>query len=132
VLWSASEYGFHNGIHDYRVLPGPLKGRPQASEHWPQQVQRFWVQLKTVEHFQRSPTLIAGAPCLDVPTGFSSSLYSYRHSTTILLGGVDEDRWPCTKATLFPGPRGNAANVRSSSSQRGQYFRPKLGTGAIF
>ncbi len=43
VLWSASGQGF-GGLHAYRVLPWPLNGKPKASEHWPEQVQRFWIQ----------------------------------------------------------------------------------------
>jgi Domain of unknown function (DUF4145) len=43
VFWSASEHGF-TGLHSYKVLPWPLKGKPKASESWPEQVQRFWIQ----------------------------------------------------------------------------------------
>jgi hypothetical protein len=46
VLWSASEYASNDGLHEYRVLPWPLKATPDASEHWPQLVQRFWTQAR--------------------------------------------------------------------------------------
>lgn len=46
VLWSASEYGPANGIHDFRVLPWPrtLESFP---EHWPETVGRYWLQSKS-------------------------------------------------------------------------------------
>lgn len=43
VLWSASTSG---GIYDYRVLPYPLK-TTSAPEHWPDTVQRFWIQTQS-------------------------------------------------------------------------------------
>ena len=45
VLWSASEYGHVHGLHDYRVLPWPLK-LEKYPEHWPEQVGRYWLQAK--------------------------------------------------------------------------------------
>lgn len=46
VLWSAAEFasGFH-GLHAYRILPWPIE-KPEASENWPDAVQRFWTQAK--------------------------------------------------------------------------------------
>jgi hypothetical protein len=41
VLWSASSFG--GGLHDFRVLPWPI-GKPQAPEHWPANIKRYWVQ----------------------------------------------------------------------------------------
>lgn len=45
VLWSAAEFtaGMH-GLHDYRVLPWPLSGKPEPSENWPEGMKRFWIQ----------------------------------------------------------------------------------------
>lgn len=43
VLWSASESGGRGGIHDFKVLPYPLKVK-SALEHWPDEIQRFWLQ----------------------------------------------------------------------------------------
>lgn len=40
VLWSASEFG---SLHDFRVLPWPT-GKPEAPEHWPSDIARFWIQ----------------------------------------------------------------------------------------
>jgi len=45
VLWSASEYGYGRGMHDYYVLPGPLK-LGEYPKHWPDQVGRYWLQAK--------------------------------------------------------------------------------------
>ncbi len=45
VLWSASEHGFGNGLHDYSVLPWPLKVN-RHPEHWPPAVGRYWLQAK--------------------------------------------------------------------------------------
>jgi hypothetical protein len=43
VLWSASEYG--GALHDYEVLPWPLK-LDRWPEHWPDEVGRYWLQAK--------------------------------------------------------------------------------------
>jgi hypothetical protein len=43
VLWSSSEHSIE-GLHNYHVLPWPLKDAPDPSEDWPEQVQRFWIQ----------------------------------------------------------------------------------------
>ncbi|MCL4339456.1 DUF4145 domain-containing protein [Patescibacteria group bacterium] len=43
VLWSASSYS--GGLHAYRVLPWPQR-TTQAPEHWPSDVQRFWLQAQ--------------------------------------------------------------------------------------
>ncbi|OGY24139.1 MAG: hypothetical protein A2172_01175 [Candidatus Woykebacteria bacterium RBG_13_40_15] len=43
VLWSSSDYDFHSGIHDFRVLPWSLTIN-KAPTHWPQAIQRYWVQ----------------------------------------------------------------------------------------
>lgn len=40
VLWSVDNYG---GLHNYRVLPYPLK-ISRAPEYWPPAVQRHWIQ----------------------------------------------------------------------------------------
>ena len=45
VLWSASEYGHGRGLHNYEVLPWPLKFE-QYPEHWPEAVGRYWLQAK--------------------------------------------------------------------------------------
>ena len=45
VLWSASEYGFDRGLHDYTVLPWPLKFE-KCPEHWPEAIGRYWLQAK--------------------------------------------------------------------------------------
>lgn len=45
VLWSATEHGFGYGVHDYRVLPFPLK-LDRHPDHWPATVGRFWLQAK--------------------------------------------------------------------------------------
>lgn len=45
VLWSANEHGHGRGIHDYRVLPWPLK-LEKAPDHWPEAIGRFWLQAK--------------------------------------------------------------------------------------
>lgn len=45
VLWSATEHGYGNGLHDYRVLPWPLKYEKHP-EHWPSTVGRYWLQAK--------------------------------------------------------------------------------------
>lgn len=44
VFWTASEFGYDK-MHDYRVIPFPLKIN-QAPEHWPGDVQRFWLQSR--------------------------------------------------------------------------------------
>ena len=43
ALWSAGEYG-HN-IHDYKVLPWPLR-LESFPNHWPADVGRYWLQSK--------------------------------------------------------------------------------------
>lgn len=43
VLWSAS--AFHGNLHDFLVLPWPIK-LETFPEHWPEQVGRFWLQAK--------------------------------------------------------------------------------------
>lgn len=43
VLWSANEFGY--GIYEFRVLPWPI-GKPEPSENWPPEVQRYWTQAK--------------------------------------------------------------------------------------
>ena len=45
VLWSATEHGSANGIHDYRVLPWPLKA-DRYPDAWPETVGRYWLQAK--------------------------------------------------------------------------------------
>lgn len=45
TLWSASEYGFGNALHDYHVLPWPLKFENHP-DHWPDTVGRYWLQAK--------------------------------------------------------------------------------------
>jgi hypothetical protein len=47
VLWSASGFtmGPMDGIHDFRVLPWPIK-YDDFPEHWPEQVGRYWLQAK--------------------------------------------------------------------------------------
>ena len=44
VVWSASEFGSFQGLHDFQILPWPAKDRPDPSENWPPHVQRFWTQ----------------------------------------------------------------------------------------
>lgn len=43
VIWSAGEY--HGDLHNYRVLPYPLK-LEKYPEHWPKAVGRYWLQAK--------------------------------------------------------------------------------------
>jgi hypothetical protein len=50
VIWSAAEFGSLGGLHDFKVLPYPLKDKPDPSENWPQQVQRFWTQAHQSEN----------------------------------------------------------------------------------
>lgn len=45
VLWSASEHSLSQCLHDYRVLPWPLK-YVKFPEHWPADVGRYWLQAK--------------------------------------------------------------------------------------
>lgn len=45
VLWSAAEYDFGPGIHDYHVLPWPFK-LEKYPEHWPEDIGRYWLQAK--------------------------------------------------------------------------------------
>lgn len=46
VLWSASEsnFGRAHGNYGYRILPWPLKAKPEPSEIWPEGMKRFWIQ----------------------------------------------------------------------------------------
>lgn len=44
VLWSAAEYGsISYGLYAFRQMPWPT-GKPEPSENWPKDVQRFWPQ----------------------------------------------------------------------------------------
>jgi len=43
VLWSASEFGGHSGIHDFKVLPWPIR-IDHFPEHWIEPVGRYWLQ----------------------------------------------------------------------------------------
>ena len=44
VLWSAEEYGHgKNNLYNYQVLPWVI-GELEVPEHWPKNVQRFWLQ----------------------------------------------------------------------------------------
>jgi hypothetical protein len=46
VLWSAREFGAGlRGLHAYQTLPWPM-GKPEPSDNWPPEVQRFWTQAK--------------------------------------------------------------------------------------
>ncbi len=45
VLWSASEHGYGRGLHNYEVLPWPLKFE-KYPEHWPEAIGRYWLQAK--------------------------------------------------------------------------------------
>ena len=45
VLWSASEFGYGNGLHQFRVLPWPLKIERHPQD-WPEAVGRYWLQAK--------------------------------------------------------------------------------------
>lgn len=45
VLWSANEHSYGQDLHDYRVLPWPLK-YDSYPEYLPQSVGRFWLQAK--------------------------------------------------------------------------------------
>jgi len=45
VLWSASSFGGRSGIHDYAVLPWPIKFE-RYPDHWPESVGRYWLQAK--------------------------------------------------------------------------------------
>lgn len=45
VLWSACESYGSRGIHSYKVIPYPLK-ITEAPEHWPADVQRYWLQAQ--------------------------------------------------------------------------------------
>jgi hypothetical protein len=45
VLWSASDLSFGDVLHDYRVLPWPLKYEKHP-EHWPPDIGRYWLQAK--------------------------------------------------------------------------------------
>ena len=46
VLWSASEFCFDRGLHNFKVLPWPLKFE-RYPEHWPEAVGRYWLQAKS-------------------------------------------------------------------------------------
>lgn len=43
VLWSVNEYSAD--LHDYRVLPWPLRFE-KFPDHWPEEVGRYWLQAK--------------------------------------------------------------------------------------
>lgn len=43
VMWSASEYGPQQGLHDYYRLPWPI-GVGEGSDNWPAAVKRMWKQ----------------------------------------------------------------------------------------
>lgn len=43
TLWSAAEFSGSHGLHDFSVLPRPLK-ISSAPEYWPPTVQRYWIQ----------------------------------------------------------------------------------------
>jgi hypothetical protein len=45
VLWSATEHPGGQGLHDYHVLPWPLKFE-EFPDHWPGAVGRFWLQAQ--------------------------------------------------------------------------------------
>lgn len=46
VFWTSSEFSHgRDGLHDYLVLPYPLKIQ-KAPDHWPKDVQRFWLQAQ--------------------------------------------------------------------------------------
>lgn len=45
VLWSAGEYSFRNGIHDYRMLPWPLSAK-KAPDYLPTAIGRSWAQVQ--------------------------------------------------------------------------------------
>jgi len=45
VLWSASEQGYGRGLHNYEVLPWPLKFE-KYPEYWPADIGRYWLQAK--------------------------------------------------------------------------------------
>lgn len=45
VLWSAMEHAGSHSLHSYRVVPYPQK-ITGAPEHWPPEIQRFWLQAQ--------------------------------------------------------------------------------------
>jgi len=46
VLWSSNEHAFGpSAVHSYKVLPWPLR-IDSAPEHWPEEVQRYWIQAQ--------------------------------------------------------------------------------------
>lgn len=45
VLWSGTEPYPDRGVHDFKVLPWPLKIE-KFPEHWPEAVGRYWLQAK--------------------------------------------------------------------------------------
>ena len=49
VLWSASEFGFRQGLHNYQVLPWPLQFE-KYPEYWPEAIGRYWLQAKRNIH----------------------------------------------------------------------------------
>lgn len=50
VLWSASEYGPSQGLHDFRVQPWPLRAS-DPPEYWPREVGRCWQQAhRSLQH----------------------------------------------------------------------------------
>ena len=46
VLWSVSTFGGRSGIHDYEVLPWPIKFE-KYPDHWPESIGRYWLQAKS-------------------------------------------------------------------------------------
>lgn len=45
VLWSASDNRSDQKLHEYRVLPWPLKLHSYP-EHWPEQIGSYWLQAR--------------------------------------------------------------------------------------
>lgn len=43
VLWSTDSSGGGTDLHDYKVLPWPIK-IGEGSKHWPDEIKRFWKQ----------------------------------------------------------------------------------------
>jgi Domain of unknown function (DUF4145) len=44
VLWSACEFAAGRPLYNFKVLPWPLRAKPQPSKNWPNGMHRFWVQ----------------------------------------------------------------------------------------
>jgi hypothetical protein len=63
VLWSASEYAGSHCLHDFRVLPRPLRV-PDPPRHWPAEVGRCWQQAHrslTTESWDAAAVMARGA-----------------------------------------------------------------------